>query len=377
MSKIPSEYRTEFLNDVCRVNFKRMTIIAVLLVTVEPMIAVFLQTPGSVDFYISLGIALFSLIFLPVLHYLGEQTERVSLRLHMAVQILFLTGILTAGIILSLQEQSTLGSSSSYFLAVFTVAVFIYMPSKISLCLFFLFNIIFLLLLPLYQTVPVVLLTLNINTLSTTLVAWILNQMVFREKVKSFLNEKLILEKNIELEKKNTELNELTMRDSMTNLLNHKSSIRRLKEEVDRAKRIQYPLSVAMIDLDNFKLVNDGFGHQTGDQVLIQVAAILSESCRTTDTVGRYGGEEFIIIMPDTNSRDAALLLERIHSRIRETSFAEGIHITASCGISQLNEESVLGILKSSDVMLYEAKKKGKNRVEVQSKREKKSAVIN
>jgi len=167
------------------------------------------------------------------------------------------------------------------------------------------------------------------------------------------------------------------MQDSMTNLLNHKNSLRRLKEEVDRAKRIDYPLSVAMIDLDNFKLVNDTYGHQTGDDVLIQVAQILSESCRTTDAVGRYGGEEFIIIMPDTNDWDAALLLGRIKTCIEETSFKEGIRITFSCGISELNGESVHGILKSSDIMLYEAKKKGKNRVEVQINKDMKSAAIN
>lgn len=354
-----------------------MIIIATLLVTAEPAIAVFLQAPGSADFYISLSIALFALVSIPVLYHMDKNTERVSNFWLMAAQTLFLTGILTAGIILSLQEQSTLASSSSYFLAVFTIAAFISMPPRVSLCLFVLFNIIFILLLPQYQTLPMLISTLNINTLSMTAVAWILNQMVYREKVKSFLNEKLIIEKNIELEKKNMELSDLTTRDSMTNLLNHKNSMRRLKEEVDRAKRIQYPLSVAMIDLDNFKLVNDRYGHQTGDLVLIQVAEILSGNCRATDTVGRYGGEEFIVIMPDTNNRDAALLLERIKLLIEETSFTEGIRITVSCGISELSGESVHGILKSSDVMLYEAKKKGKNRVEVQLNREKKSAAIN
>jgi diguanylate cyclase (GGDEF)-like protein len=162
----------------------------------------------------------------------------------------------------------------------------------------------------------------------------------------------------------------------MTNLLNHKNSLRRLKEEVDRSKRIDYPLSVAMVDLDNFKLVNDTYGHQTGDEVLIQVAQILSDNCRTTDTVGRYGGEEFIIIMPDTNGREASLLLERIQISIEKTIFKEGIHVTVSCGISELNGESVHGILKSSDIMLYEAKKKGKNRVELQLSKYKKSAAI-
>lgn len=377
ISKIPSEYQREYINCTSRENFTRMLIIAALLVSVEPLIAVLSQKPGSVDYNISLGIAMFALIFIPILLYCKKNVERLPKIWLMTMQTLFFTGILIGGIILSLQEQTTLASSSSYFLAVFTLAAFITIPPVVSLFLFLFFNIIFILLLPYYQVSPLLINTLNINTLSMTAVAWILNQMVSRDKVTSFINEKIILEKNIELEKKNTALNELTMRDSMTNLLNHKNSLRRLKEEVDRAKRIQYPLSVAMIDLDNFKLVNDSYGHQTGDEVLIQVAKILSENCRNTDTVGRYGGEEFIIIMPDTNGGDAALLLERIQKRIQEKTFGEGIRITSSCGICELNGESVHGILKSSDMMLYEAKKKGKNRVEVLSNRDKKSAAIN
>jgi diguanylate cyclase (GGDEF) domain len=240
------------------------------------------------------------------------------------------------------------------------------------------FNLIFSLLLAQFQTESDVIITLNINTYSMTAAAWLLNQMVSRKEVLHFLNKKLIIDKNIELEKKNLELSELTMRDSMTNLLNHKNSLRYLREEVERAKRINYPLSVAMIDLDNFKSVNDNYGHQTGDEVLIQVAEILSESCRSTDVLGRYGGEEFIIIMPDTNDGDAAMLLRRIQNRIEETCFKAGIHITMSCGICELNGDSVYGVLKASDAMLYEAKKKGKNRVEVQVNiNNKKSAAIN
>lgn len=377
IAKIPNEYKREFIDSVCRENFLRMLVIAVLLVVFEPLIAIFTETSDTVSFYLALVIALFNLIFLPILYFLQKNVKQVTKFWIMLAQTIFLSGILTGGIALSLSEQPSPAAISTYFLEVFTISAFIIMPPRISAVLFLASNIIFLLLLPRFQVSSEIITTLNINTLSMTAVAWILNQMVSQTKVNSYINEKIIIEKNIELEKKNTELNELTMRDSMTNLLNHKNSLRRLKEEVDRAKRIDYPLSVAMIDLDNFKLVNDTYGHQTGDEVLIGIAQILSEGCRTTDVVGRYGGEEFIIIMPDTNDQDAALLLERIKTCIEETSFKDEIRITLSCGISELNGESVHGILKSSDMMLYEAKKKGKNRVEVQINKVKKSAAIN
>ncbi len=377
MSKIPAQYIREYINIVCGENFARMIVIAMLLAVVEPFIAFFLEPPKSNNFYIAMGIAVTALIFLPILYLFKRNIERLSKSWIMSAQTLFLTGILAGGIILSLFEQSTLASSSSYFLGVFTISAFIVIPPAVSAILLLTSNFVFLLLLPQFQPLPELVATLNINTLSMTAIAWILNQMVSRTKVNSFINEKIIIEKNKELEKKNAELNELTMRDSMTNLLNHKNSLRRLKEEVDRAKRIHYPLSVAMIDLDNFKLVNDSYGHQTGDEVLIQVAQILLENCRSTDIVGRYGGEEFIVIMPDTNDRDAALLLQRIQACIEGTCFKGGIHITLSCGVSELNGKSVHGIIKSSDLMLYEAKKKGKNRIEVQFNKEKKSAAIN
>jgi diguanylate cyclase len=373
---IPNEYKREFINKVCRENFLRMLVIAVLLVVIESLIAIF-EAPESTPFYIALYIALLSLLFIPILDYSKKNIKQMSKFWIMFLQSAYLCGILAGGIAWSLQEQSTLAAGSTYFLAIFTIAAFIVMPPIISAVLFLASNIVFMLLLPGFQLQLEVIATLNVNTITATAAAWIMNQMASRKEVASFINEKIIIEKNIELEKKNVELNELTMRDSMTNLLNHKNSMRRLKEEVDRAKRINYPLSVAMIDLDNFKLVNDTYGHQTGDEVLIRVAQILAESCRTTDVVGRYGGEEFIIIMPDTNDRDAALLLSRIQTLIEETCFKDGIHITLSCGISEFHGESVHGFLKSSDVMLYEAKKKGKNRVEVQMKEDMKSAVIN
>ncbi len=376
-AKIPNEYRDEYIHAVCRENLSRMLVISVLLVIIESLLAIFSEPANSPSFYLALWIALLSLFFIPVLSYFKGNVERIHIRYTYLVQALFLVGILMGGITWSLYEQSSLASSSTYFLVVYTIAAFINIPPLISAVLFLAGNLVFMMLLPQFQVMTEVIVTLNINTLSMIIVAWTLNQMVYRVKIKSFLNEKIIMEKNAELKKKNRELNELTMRDSLTDLLNHKNSLRRLKEEVDRSKRINYPLSVAMIDLDNFKLVNDSYGHQTGDEVLIQVAGILRENCRATDVVGRYGGEEFIIIMPDTNDQDAALLLGRIQSCIEQTCFKDGIHITMSCGISELNGESVHGILKSSDIMLYEAKKKGKNRIEIQLNKERKSAATN
>ncbi len=377
MGLIPNDCKRKFINIACKENLSRMVVIAAFLVVVEPIIALITEVPGTISFYVSIWVALFNLVLLPILIYFRKNIENVSGPLIVLIQSLFSAGILIGGISLSLCEQYSIAGNSTYYLAVFTFAAFFTMPPFISALFLLTSNLMFLLMLPQFQPMPDVVTTLSINTISATLIAWLLNLMVSRSRVKAFLNEIIIMEKNLELEKKNEELKDLTTRDSLTNLLNHKNSLRRLKEEVDRARRISYSLSVAMIDLDNFKQVNDTYGHQTGDEVLSQVARILSESCRATDVVGRYGGEEFVIIMPDTNGQDAVTVIGRALKRIREEKFKEGIRVTISCGISELDGDSVHGVLKSSDIMLYEAKRKGKDRIEVQLNKDKKSAAIN
>lgn len=377
LTDIPSEYKREFANNASRENLLRMLIITVLLAVCEPFIALVLQNPGTVEFYLSLGIALSAIIFLPILYYHRKNIEQLSIIHLIIIQLLFLITILMWGIVLSLYEQSDLASSSAYFLVVFTIASFITIPPYISFCLFFLFNIIFIFLIPQYQPDPMLIMTLRINTLSMTLVAWILNQMIYRDKVKSFMNEKLTNAKSIELKRINSELKELTTKDSMTGLLNHKTIMKCLKDETERAKRINYPLSGAILDLDDFKKINDTYGHKTGDEVLVRVTGILKEQCRSTDIVGRYGGDEFFIIMPDTDVSDATVLLERIKSKIREETFINEIKITVSYGVSELAGDSEQELFNSSDAMLYKAKKKDKDLTETQIENNLKSAATN
>ncbi len=374
---VPTEYKREFINKICRENFLHMVIISILFIIAELSLAVFTEPFDSSTFYLAMGIALFNLILFPVLQYSKIKIEKLSVFQIMGTQLLFSAGILSGGLLWSLYEQSLFVSGSTYMLALYVVSAFTVMPPPISAVLFLVFALLFVYLLPSYQFITEAILILNINIISMSVIAWILNMTTYNRRINTFLNEKEIVEKNRELETVNTELRDMTMRDSMTGLLNHKCSMKRLKEEIDRARRIQYPLSVAMIDLDNFKDINDSFGHQIGDEIIIQVSYTIKEACRTTDIVGRYGGEEFIVIMPDTSSEDAELMLKRIQEKIGGNDYKEGIHITFSCGISELNGDSVHGLLKTSDFKLYEAKRKGKNRIEVQLNKNEKSAVVN
>ena len=156
-------------------------------------------------------------------------------------------------------------------------------------------------------------------------------------------------------------------RDSLTGLLNHTHLMQSLSKEVQRAERVGRPLCFVMIDIDHFKQVNDSYGHLTGDRVLKSLARLLSERLRRTDVIGRYGGEEFGVVMFNVDSENAS----RIVDSIRE-DFSGYIHeagerrfsVTFSCGIASFPEHDGPGpISEAADRALYHSKENGRNRI--------------
>jgi diguanylate cyclase (GGDEF)-like protein len=156
-------------------------------------------------------------------------------------------------------------------------------------------------------------------------------------------------------------------RDALTGLVNHGHLFATLELEVERALRYERKLSVAMIDIDNFKRFNDRFGHRAGDEALVQVANSLSEICRIHDIVARYGGEEFTVVLPETDHRGALAFGEKIRQMIEYADFgADGNEdLTVSVGIAELSAESgtATKLIDAADGQLYQAKSLGRNRV--------------
>jgi two-component system cell cycle response regulator len=159
------------------------------------------------------------------------------------------------------------------------------------------------------------------------------------------------------------------MRDSLTNLLNYRTFHEFLEKECYRAKKYDKPLSLVLADIDDFKRVNDTYGHLAGDHVLTTLALLLQDSMRESDTVARYGGEEIAIILPDTTPDGALALCERLRKAIASLQIDyEGskISITVSVGIATLasgQEPSRIDLIRRADSALYKAKDSGKNRV--------------
>ena len=166
----------------------------------------------------------------------------------------------------------------------------------------------------------------------------------------------------------NDQLNQLAMTDELTKISNRRAFFIKGNEEISRAKRYRQPLSAIMLDIDKFKNINDTLGHETGDLALQCVASTIKKHIREVDIVGRLGGEEFGVILPNTRAVDAAILAERLRIGIESghcLSEQVTISITASLGVAEFVSEmnSLDDLLRDADIAMYEAKNSGRNKV--------------
>lgn len=154
--------------------------------------------------------------------------------------------------------------------------------------------------------------------------------------------------------------------DGLTKIYNRNYFDMYLAQEVSRAKRYERELSLIMADIDFFKQINDTYGHLTGDTVLQEFAQILMQQCRKSDLIARFGGEEFIILLPETPLKGGIIVAERMCERIATHIFQEVEHITASFGVANLiTDRDGRELLRRADSALYQAKKNGRNQVVV------------
>lgn len=168
-----------------------------------------------------------------------------------------------------------------------------------------------------------------------------------------------------DLDVKNRMLEILSRTDRLTSLANRRRLEETLHAEVLRSKRYDAPLSVIMIDLDRFKEVNDTFGHQVGDTVLVSIADILRHNARETDVLGRWGGEEFLLLCPETPLELCVEIAERLRRDLSERSVPEVGIVTASFGVAAFRKgDDQLSLLRRADEAMYRAKSEGRNRVE-------------
>lgn len=169
------------------------------------------------------------------------------------------------------------------------------------------------------------------------------------------------------LEIKNRTLHKLSNTDHLTKLSNRKHINNVFKKEFKRSKRYDKPLSVILFDIDNFKFINDKYGHNVGDKVLRTISKSVSSSIRQSDELGRWGGEEFIVICPETTLENACILAEKIRKNIQSIIFKDLGSVTCSFGVAQYDHKQTSeNLINYADIALYKAKSNGKNRVEAE-----------
>jgi diguanylate cyclase (GGDEF)-like protein len=162
--------------------------------------------------------------------------------------------------------------------------------------------------------------------------------------------------------------------DELTTVYNRRTGLIRLNEEFARARRNGFTLSIAMVDADHFKNINDTYGHIAGDRILTHIATTLRDGLRECDVVARYGGEEFLILLPDTSGKAASMPLDRLRGRLANNVFEfDNMHIpvSISIGIATISsyDDDPLQLVNRADKALYAAKNSGRNKVVYEQKR--------
>jgi len=178
-----------------------------------------------------------------------------------------------------------------------------------------------------------------------------------------------LYQRGVQLKEAYKRIEELAELDELTGSFNRRCIMRMLDDEIARAHRTKTPFSVALIDLDWFKRINDAYGHPTGDEVLRTFAITVFANIRNIDRFGRYGGEEFLLIMPDTPHHTAMRILDRQREIIAEldwSAFSPGMRVTISAGVAMLApDEAADALLARADSALYKAKAQGRNRIAI------------
>lgn len=209
------------------------------------------------------------------------------------------------------------------------------------------------------------------DIISNNIIAWIASYINYKRYEKEYITKEIIRQKNEDLKEKsnqiekiNEKLRQISTIDALTNIYNRRKLDENLEYEYNRAKRYNVKFSVILLDIDSFKLINDTYGHNIGDKILIEISEILKNNIRKSDTVGRWGGEEFLIICPETDKQVAVKIAEKLRKKIGNNKFSVDNIITSSIGVATYtNEDEIYELINKVDIALYEAKRKGKNRV--------------
>jgi diguanylate cyclase (GGDEF)-like protein len=291
------------------------------------------------------------------INYFFETTIALAVVLVVSLRIVFI-------------NQGFFYLPSVYFAVIYGIAIFLILDYKQSFIIYFLGSI-FLILLIIYFR-PLV----DQNRVFTEIavnnfIAWIVSIIHYKKSVNEFNHLKIIEDNYLTLNKRHQRMNKLNTKlrsKSITDELTQLNNRREIEKNLDylfvkASNNIYSKFSVIMCDLDDFSKVNNNFGHQVGDKVLVKVSNIFKKNIRDSDICGRWGGEEFIILCPDTSIKEAYRLAERLRNSLENSDFDEAKKVTASFGVASFSvTDKRDDLIERADKRLYKAKESGKNK---------------
>ena len=352
-----NDQTNEFESEVFKHNNILIGILAYFLFFEQLYYGFFVREAGSLHQEVHIITAFLVLVYALISTYLYfSSTKKINFS-HKSFVISFgVMGFIIA-ITRTMLFQNSIFTLPTIYLAVnYGLAVIIYLKPTISLIIYSsaVFSSIYLF--SVFHSEQIVYPYIS-DVISNAIVAWIVSAINYHRYLKNFSNKLKISEMNQELKK-------LSSRDALTELYNRRKLDDFLQQELDRTKRYQLEFSVIIIDIDNFKEVNDNYGHNVGDQILVKFSQLLAANIRDADKLGRWGGEEFLIIAPETELESAFQLAEKLRKIIAEYNFDQIESLTASFGAAEYNnDQSIYQLINRADMALYKAKENGKNNV--------------
>lgn len=279
--------------------------------------------------------------------------------------------VLGFGIAITGADQQVTSSITPFLMASVATALLILLRPSLAIALYILALASFELTMALTQASPQLRLSNQMGGLTICGIGLVLSFILWHGHVRNLRQREYLRQQRQELEEKNRQLEYLAGHDPLTGLFNRRQFDQLVGMELSRAARQPAPISLLMVDLDHFKFINDRYGHPLGDEVIRHTASLLRNYTRTGDSVARLGGEEFLLLLPDTSQPQARVIAEKVRRLLEETPLPmkDGLlYLTASFGIACLEAGvpgTYEGLYAAADKALYKAKASGRNRVEV------------
>ncbi|WP_447747528.1 GGDEF domain-containing protein [Pseudomonas nicosulfuronedens] len=279
--------------------------------------------------------------------------------------------VLGFGIAITSADQQVTSSITPFLMASVATALIILLRPTLAVVLYILALAAFELSMALTQGSPQLRLSNQMGGLTICGIGLVLSFILWHGHVRNLRQREFLRQQRLELEEKNRQLEYLAGHDPLTGLFNRRQFDQLVGMELSRSTRQPAPISLLMVDLDHFKFINDRYGHPLGDEVIRHTASLLRNHTRTGDSVARLGGEEFLLLLPDTSQPQARVIAEKVRRLLEETPLPmkDGLlYLTASFGIACLDAGlpgTYEGLYAAADKALYKAKASGRNRVEV------------